>query len=348
MAIPQLIGHHTAVSASGAFSTFSLDQNTDYVEIISQCIGVDTITHVGFRYGTRTGTPPTYIVSLQGVDASGLPDGTIKGGGSPASQTFTPPADATWNSTFQWVQLANSYACSRGEWLAIVIGHSSGTINGSNYSSFGVSLPGLPGSTSHYAINNDNGSRTRFYGPTFGFKSARQIYGFPIQASSNAYVASNSTPDELGLSFRLPFDAQIVGAEWSGTSPAAGTTYKIILYVDTVELASVTVDTDHQAGNSAGYQLMEAFFTNAVLPLLKRKNRYRLTIQPQSTTGLNPSYWEVSAASDLAAFGGGTDWCYTSRTDAGAWTDTLTRVPLLFPILGDTSQSVAPRTRTLR
>src|SRR5690349_18160435 len=67
----------------------------------------DTWTHVGFRYGARTGTPVQHKTGLQTPDASGNPDGTYLGGGSPASGTFTPPADATWDGTWQWVALAN-------------------------------------------------------------------------------------------------------------------------------------------------------------------------------------------------------------------------------------------------
>src|SRR3990167_2686468 len=69
---------------------------------------IDTITHLGFRYGLRTGTPPTYRVSLQALGGAAKPTGTVLGGGSPASATFTPPADTTWDTTWQWVALTNS------------------------------------------------------------------------------------------------------------------------------------------------------------------------------------------------------------------------------------------------
>src|SRR5262245_6559267 len=108
---------------NGGFGTLALNQSTDTMEFIwdSYDNGL-VISRLGFRYGTRTGTPPTYRISLQGVDGSGLPDGTIKGGGSPASATFTPPADTSWNSTWQWINLSNTYTtANRGEKLATVI-----------------------------------------------------------------------------------------------------------------------------------------------------------------------------------------------------------------------------------
>src|SRR5438105_4685448 len=101
-----LINPGYQVGSSYVPTSFALDQTTDQIEYIFQAAEAITITRLGFRYGTRTGTPPTYQVSLQGVDGTGVPDGTVKGGGSPASATFTPPADATWDATWRWVTLS--------------------------------------------------------------------------------------------------------------------------------------------------------------------------------------------------------------------------------------------------
>src|SRR5574342_1044592 len=93
---------------------------------------------VGYYYNSRTGTPPTYKIGLQGVDSSGNPDGIYKTNGSECSATFTPPADTTWNNTWRTETLTAGYTPAIGEFVALVIEYSSGTINGLNNSEFGT------------------------------------------------------------------------------------------------------------------------------------------------------------------------------------------------------------------
>ncbi len=110
-----LLGAPAPVRTALSFSNFSLNQNTDQLEFVFQAPEAITITKLGYRYGVRTGTCPTYIHSLQGVGTDGNPDGAVKGGGSPASKTFTPPADTTFNGLFKYNTLDNAYTCARGE-----------------------------------------------------------------------------------------------------------------------------------------------------------------------------------------------------------------------------------------
>jgi hypothetical protein len=132
---------------SVSFTNFTINSSAGTADIVVWCFQADTtdaITDLGFRYGARTGTPPTYRISLQGASTSGIgPDGTVLGGGSPASQTFTPPADTSINGLWQWKTLANSYTPTRGQFLCSVIEYSSGTIDGSNNSSFTKEAAGL-------------------------------------------------------------------------------------------------------------------------------------------------------------------------------------------------------------
>ncbi len=111
--------NHTA--ATSTFGTSILSGSTLKVAWTFQCEKAATINGLGFRYGARAGTPPTYLISLQGVNGSGSPDGTVKGGGSPVSHAFTPPADTSWDASTRRQALDNNYTCTRGEFLAIVV-----------------------------------------------------------------------------------------------------------------------------------------------------------------------------------------------------------------------------------
>ena len=118
---------------------------------IVQARTTSPITRVKFRYGTRAGTPPTYSIALETVDSSGNPTGTDIGGGSPTLKTFTPPADATWNSTTQEITLTNAYTPAlASDVFAIVIRYSSGTCDASNNAAITRTIIGLISVIMHF------------------------------------------------------------------------------------------------------------------------------------------------------------------------------------------------------
>jgi hypothetical protein len=327
----------------GTISTFTLDEATDQIEYIFQAQEAATLTRLGFRYGTRTGTPPTYKISLQGVDGSGRADGTIKGGGTPASATFTPPADTSWNSTWQWITLDNAFTVARGDYLAVVILYNAGTINGSNSSSFATASSGYKsdGGLPYNVTFNATGSVvSRTAGlPVYGYASAGTAYGAPMSTSTSLTVNSGTTPDEVALFFSLPSGLantyQVIGARLGLVSLTAATTHKVILYDGTTVLQDVTFDSDYTVATTRPH--MDITFDEATLSTLVCGNPYRLAVQPQAATSVSVAYQEVAANADFAAWPMGTGWYWSQRTDAGAWSDTTTRRPLILPLLASIS-----------
>jgi hypothetical protein len=337
-------------TTTAGFFLFSLDGATDALEYIIQAPAADTITHVGFRYGVRTGTPPTYRVSIQGVGTTGNPDGTIKGGGSPASATFTPPASTAWNSTWQWVALSNSYACSRGEALALVIDYSSGSIDGSNFGSF-TTAPSGNGARSAfpYAIENAAGVRARHVGQAaWGMKSGTASYGVPFQAAT---VTAFSTNTEYALQFTLPDAAggsyQVMGVRANITTPAAAKSFDLRLYEGTTLLQTATFDTDTLRANAFPGSLIELYFANTTLATLTCGTTYYAAFAPtDASNNIALLVWTAAAAQDAAAWGGDGNWCLATRA-GGAWTsDTLSR-PAMELLLADLSEPTPPVARAL-
>jgi hypothetical protein len=308
-------------------SNITLDAATDQWETVFQVPEAVVITKVGFRYGARTGTPPTYKVSLQGVGATGNPDGTIKGSGSPASKTFTPPADTTWDGTWQWITLDNPYTCVRGEYLSIVIAYESGTIDSGNASSFTGTITNIEQSGNCYNINNQAGSRTKATTfPTFGYASASKSYGFPIANVSNSTFNSSSTPDERAIRFTIPTgwmqSYKVVGVRWCMAGAGNAHTMKLCLYDSdgTTILQDVTLDSDITASTSATL-VYQAYFDEATLATLLAGTQYRLSFVPQSSGAPAILGLVVPLAADRTAWPGGTAFAASSRTDGGAWTD---------------------------
>lgn len=337
-----------AISVTPTFVNFSLDASTDTLEVMFQAREACTITHIGFRYGVRTGTPPTYIASLQSVSATtGLPAG-ILGGGSPASVTFTPPADTTWNGTWQWVTLANSYTCTRGEILAIVIAYSAGTINGSNFSSFTMTLNWNCRKRWPTAVQNNAGVRAGGDNnlPVWGYKSSTTTYGCPIKAAPTDTFSSNTTPDEKGILFTLPAGYaatfKILGVDVGINLAAAGGTFTLKLYDTdgTTVLQTLPVDVDQlDRAQNLGGQVFTLIFDETTLSTLTFGSAYRVTLEATSVgLSLAITALQVDASNDRTAFSGGTQFQLTQRTDAGAWTEDATQRPMIGLILDDLTE----------
>lgn len=338
-----------------ALTNVSLNASTAIAAVCFQAPDVLTITALGFRYGARTGTPPTYRISLQSISATtGNPDGTVLGGGTPASANFTPPASTAWNGTFQWITLDNAYTCARGQLMAMVIDYVSGTIDASNQGSITHGLGGtgavilLP-----YSQTALSGSWTlNPRQPIWGFQTASASYGYPINAIAQSTTNANSTPDELALSFNLPTGwgqtYTVLGLRLNMRSPANGTTWDLILYDTdgTTALQSVTFDADQDGASAAAERFLEVYFDEATLSTLNYGSTYRISIRPNdNTTAIGMFVLTTNSAQDCAALNGGATFGYSTRTNAGAWTDDATSRPWAALILGsitEPSGGVAP------
>jgi hypothetical protein len=308
-----------------------------------------TVTHAGFRYGARTGTPPTYRIGLQTLDGTGLPSGTFLGGGTPASATFTPPADATWDGTWRWVALDNSVAVTRGDLVCVVVGYSSGTADGSNRSSFTQdaaqrSADGIP-----YSLFHDGGSWTK--GTTGGVvtavKSASKTYGFPWEAATNNAVFS--TGERLALKFTLPAGSgdtlTCVGARFAGRVSGSGNwTFGLWDAAGSV-IQSVQRDGDHCSSPGASQCNFEVYFDESSLTALSFGTPYYLGVQNDGVTvGLLSV--DVDSSAEMTAFPGGADFLL-STWNGSAWSDSAASRPVVEPVLADITEPVGGGTTVI-
>lgn len=336
-------------SSSGSFETFALDGSGDRIAWTFTPEDALTITALAAPIGSRTGTPPTYRISLQGVDASGNPDGVVLGGGSPASATFTPPADATWNNTIQWITLSNSFTVTRGTVYAIVIDHSSGSVDGSNFTTINNGHTNI-GARSGNVIAQQYGGASwskRNIWPVFGYRTASRSYGWPAQTffstTFSSDTASGSGGDERGMKFTLPAGwgatFKIRGIRWIGNMSATGKTITATLYTGTTVLQDVTIDSDTAQG-TGNYMTFTAMFDESSLTALDFGSSYYVAIKPNETaSSLGIFGISVAEAQDRKCFGFGTDSLWAFRTDSGSWDETVTtRVPLIWLILDDITE----------
>lgn len=329
------------------FGNFTLDASTDALELIHALppgAASYSITRIGVRVGTITGTTPTYRVSLQGVGTTGNPDGTVKGGGSPASKTFSPSALGWSNNSWNWLTLDNAYSGSPGERIATVIDYSSGTVDGSNNASFSSNLSTNYVNTQFpYVIQNNAGSRSRVTAgmPVMAWGTSGTAYGYPVASFTAQSYNSGSTPDEYAMLFTLPAgmgDTFKVQAVRVMLGLATGHTMTVKLYDSdgSTVLQSVDHDTDYSAGTSARW--LEIPFDESSLSALSFGTAYRVGFVPSSGTNQVIGFMDVSSAADWDAWPGRQAVLTSTRSDAGAWSDTATRRLFCELVLADVTE----------
>lgn len=329
---------------NSGYTNFTLDASTDKVEVIMQMPVADTLTKLAFRYGARTGTPPTYRGILQGVDGSGNSDGTDIGGGSPTSVNFTPPADATWNGTTRELTFTNPIAVTRGQMVSAVIEYSSGTVDGSNCSSFTTDHG--EASLLPYVIQNNAGTRSRRTNiPPFALVGNNGVYGYPVFGHTSVTVHDGTTPDEVGILFTLPAGwgatYQLAGVNWPVRFGTASQTVRMTLYDTdgTTVLQQIDIDSDLTPNAAFIGGNKELFFDEVTLSTLNFGSAYRLSITVTAASGgvIIPCF-DFPSSDYLQTLPLGTNAYWTQRTNAGAWTDTNTRMPQIGLILADITE----------
>jgi len=328
------------VSSIPTLTGLALNDSDNAVWAVFQSESADAITHIGVRHTSTTGTSPTYKASIQGVGTTGNPNGTIKGGGSPASKTFSPSSLGWGASTFQWLALDNSWTPSRGEEFSIYVTYDSGTVGAGNTSSFAY-VTNMPASGKPYGGDFQTSHTKRDGFPSLAFRTASGRYGFPIQAASSVSYVTGSSPNEYGLKFTLPADygstCKISGVRFTSWMGASGT-FTVRLFdgggaSDTTVLQSLTAsDGDF---SQSGNRPQTFMFTDSSLATLTFGNTYRIAILAVSGGSNTVLYYaDVSENNDLLAWPLGIDTYWTQR-GGGNWTDVTTRRPFGELILSD-------------
>lgn len=204
----------------GSYESQNLDGSNDAAAMRWQFDRADTITHVGFSVSNIGGTPPTYKVTLQSLDADGEPDGTEL-----ASGTIT-PVSTGW----KWVALGSSYGASAGEMIAATLEYDSGTINSSNdmavayaWDGWGMDHDFPSGLTKTTTAWTPRGDR----GPAMAMKSSSNVYGLARSDGETLPTGTSAAGERIAAIIRPPFDVDVKGFWWAGrTNPTSGDTTK--------------------------------------------------------------------------------------------------------------------------
>lgn len=290
-----------------------------------------TITDIGFYYVSKFGTPNTHTVSIQTTADNGsderIPTGTSYGGSVDA--TWNTPAEAT-SYGWKWITLGTPATAVKDDIVAATLFNDGpGT---SYYARIALHDVGegydesATGSLVRAVRYSSGAWHSSFYYPRLSGFALRYSDGFIVGLPVVSDVGSvafhvNSSPDEYGAVFTVPFSCTVSAIFWSFPNTLYDGTLKLYDSADNV-LASWSVV-------YANLQLIQ----EATIPItptsLAGGETYRVTWTPSTT---NTRYFSVIPLQDAAyryVLPNGLDFALTSRTDGGAWTDDPTIVPYM-------------------
>lgn len=342
----RLVGTLMPTGDTRAYTTFMTNEATDSIVWVFQAPEAATIEKLGYTVSNLTGTQPTYRISLQGVNSSGSNDGVIKGGGSPASAAFI-----TASTGWTWRTLDNSYTCSRGEFLAIVIEYSSGIIDGTHNTLFAIAMSGINCLTNRfpYVIQVNAGTPTLIQDwPIFSFGSSSKVYGYPLSRYFPfASVFSAVSDAALGIKFTLPASwgvtYKILGVRFFGALSNVGQPSVNLRLYDTdgsTILQELVVSTNYKTMDGAN-GLFEWYFDETNLSSLKFGSTYRLVVNDASQASFFVDEIQTATSSDMSAYPLG-QFCFETALVSGVWADDPTFRPVMEPILSDITVPLGP------
>lgn len=318
------------ILVSASDNSVTIDSNGDRVAGVFQAETTDAITHVGYRQGTTTGSPGVLRISLQGVDSSGNPDGTVKGGGSPASTTFTPAGGG--DNTWIWRALDNSYTpAALGELSSWVIDRSSGTFDGSNNVSILRSNNAMLGvSLFPYTLSDTTGSWAKGTGSLFGYKTASARFGHYCQAVTMQSVTTSGHRRALAFTFDGEGAAsyKLIGCNAVVDFPASGN-IKFGLWNSGGLLASATLGNSQVQNNTLDRVAHIYFDTYATLT---PGTKYYIGCEADGNA-FEVAQMEFAEAEDIGAWVSDYTKLALATFDGSSWSETATSTAMVQPII---------------
>jgi len=278
---------------------------------------------VGIEVTAVTGNPPPYNVSIVTVDASGNPGTVPYGGASIETVDFT---GAGWN----WITLATAAAGTAGDVVAARVwpNLAAGTPDASNFAQVRRAWPGQdtgPLITKYYVASWSNSA-----GFGAGVMYDDNCIAAPAIMGYQYDIDTGTTPDEVGAQFTVPFACACTGAAIMRGVSVVSSDYVMTIYDDAGGTVATSGTVDISQGNQdAGMFAMHRWSSVN----LEADTPYRLTLRPTSTGNVRVSVATVNEAESRYWFTEGTRWQLTQRTDAGAWSQVATALPMMGLIL---------------
>lgn len=306
-------------SLNPAFTAILLDAAGEKAVLVCRAPKTGTISKVAFKVTTVTSSGSA-DVRLETVDTStGNPTGTLLGTNTNGSQSITTTNE--WDTT----TLTAGASVTQGDLLAVVISNVSGNYNIASLATLATTTD----MTFPYSDNNTGAFSKSTSQPVVALEYNDGSYDFipgiiPVTTITNTAFNSGSTPDERGLYFQYPVSIRVCGVS---AFIDADNACDIVLYDSDGSTVLRSVSIASGVRNSANGGTHNIPFSSAVT--LSANTNYRLVVKPTSGSNVTLCELEINSAALMGAMPGGPNFHFTSRTDAGAWTEVTTRYPTL-------------------
>jgi hypothetical protein len=312
-------------SGTSQFNNVLLDATGEAQALVCQVPQSGVIDRIAFKTAAIT-TGGTVTCTIEGVSATtGDPDGVPIGSGT---VVVADSDDNTWKEC----TLSATATVTRGNVMAVVITVPNGFSG--NLSDLNTLADWIQGWQFPYEDLFQGGAWGKVSnGVPLAVRYSDETYPplgtFPLSAIAATTFNSGSTPDERGLKFTLPFPARLSGVLLNATFGGGGT-IKVYDSDGTTVLTSLAIDPEQVLSTNPGT-------SRFVLPTtvsLSKDTAYRITLLPGSVTDNSLVNLTCASAALLDALDGGQAFHLCTRTNGGAWDDTLTaQRPLIHLVL---------------
>jgi hypothetical protein len=330
VSLPSPIGYPGIVYSFPASATLgtvaTIDAAGEYVSYIFSAREDMVISHVGFRAGTSTGSP-NVIVSIEGVDTSGLPDGAATYGGSASAATLVS------SNTNPLIALGGAATVTKGQVFCVKIAYSSGTsqiIQDLGNAASMIGATGLP----YRVLNTGTPTKsTNANNPLIALgSSATTFYNVPgtMPISNLAGAAFNNTNSaKRGLKFTPPMNCRAIGLRFWAVNSTGDYNAGIYDVTGAGVGGSVTAFDGDQNSNGTG-GITYVYFDTPVT--LTRATAYYAAIEPSSATNANMPVYTLPTSDYFTATPAGSTAVYSAFATS-SWTDSTTQLPFLDVII---------------
>lgn len=311
--------HEMSSTETAGNSDYTLDATTDEIAITCYAPKAMDIDQIGVYVSALTGTP-TYTVQIEGVSATGVPDGSVK---SSATAQWA-PIGTGWT----YITLGAAHTVAVGDLICLRIKDGTTGTDPSGSHNITVRMQSAQYQTNaipYIMYSTDTGTswtKVQEVRPLFAFRDSgatTDVFGYPIDPTSynsvpeQANAANEVSAQKFKLSSRWGKRLKISGMEIRYAAPL-GDCYVGIYDSTGAAVVEIAVDVDYRATSASNLQV---FFTTPAW--IDTNTIYYAGIRYNGVTSWIYVY-DLPNSTDRAAFPGYPDNSY-SHYNGTSWTD---------------------------
>lgn len=286
---------------------------TDVISLIHEIPQTGNITGMKFTTGT-VGTGCTLVCTIETVSAS-KPTGTLYHANATATVVV-----ANLDDNVVKTVAFSSFAATRGDLVAITIRYSSGAPSNLQIRTSSALVPNAyPTQYSNIATVDAWVAGQPHFILTYDTGDVNPESTLAWTNSSNISISSSTTPDEAGNLFTAPYSGVSDGFLFRVANNPNAQDIDVVLYdsadnvVASKSLSATALSGGTLTNNDKG------FWTTDVN--IVKGQQYRLVAKPTTTTTWTNLFTQINGVV-LGGNDGDANPQYTTRTDAGAWSNT--------------------------